>query len=308
MNHQHYLYTLLCGALLASTSCSHNIEVDANVPNGRIALEVTSGINTRAYDATWEAGDAMGIYMFNNNSTTISEGAENRNYTTTGDGKFSPVTTPANQTIYFPITGKTDFMAYYPWQSITKDASNKYLYAVNVASQTSQKAIDLMAAAKVVGKDKEHKEVAFEFTHKLAKIALTEIKHGDGLMSTDLQGLSVKLTNQRTKATYNVVDGGEVVVNTAEPASEVALLVANSNLAEAIVLPAASTAGMKLVFTLKNGDVYSWALSNAAQSSAFAAGKKYSYKITISKEELSVTSTITNWVSGNGTGDTGTAQ
>ncbi|MEG1898123.1 MAG: fimbrillin family protein [Bacteroidales bacterium] len=308
MNHQHYLYTLLCGALLASTSCSHNIEVDANVPNGRIALEVTSGINTRAYDATWEAGDAMGIYMFNNNSTTISEEAENRNYTTTGDGKFSPVTTPANQTIYFPITGQTDFMAYYPWQSITKDASNKYLYAVNVASQTSQKAIDLMAAAKVVGKDKEHKEVAFEFTHKLAKIALTEIKHGDGLMSTDLQGLSVKLTNQRTKATYNVVDGGEVVVNTAEPASEVALLVADSNLAEAIVLPAASTAGMKLVFTLKNGDVYSWALSNAAQSSAFAAGKKYSYKITISKEELSVTSTITNWVSGNGTGDTGTAQ
>ncbi|MEG0944779.1 MAG: fimbrillin family protein [Angelakisella sp.] len=293
---------------MASTSCSHNIEVDANVPNGRIALEVTSGINTRAYDATWEAGDAMGIYMFNNNSTTISEGAENRNYTTTGDGKFSPVTTSANQTIYFPITGKTDFMAYYPWQSITKDASNKYLYAVNVASQTSQKAIDLMAAAKVVGKDKEHKEVAFEFTHKLAKIALTEIKHGDGLTATDLQGLSVKLTNQRTKATYNVVDGGEVVVNTAEPASEVALLVANSNLAEAIVLPADSTAGMKLVFTLKNGDVYSWALSNAAQSSAFAAGKKYSYKITISKEELSVTSTITNWVSGNGTGDTGTAQ
>lgn len=305
---------LMAAAVAATvliTGCSKEENPTTPQRDNDRALNVTGGIQalTRAHDATWENDDAIGIYMFENTSTTISEEAENRKYTTTGNGNFSPVTTPTDQTIYFPITGKTDFMAYYPWQSITKDASNKYLYAVDVSSQTSQKAIDLMAPRKVTGKDKDNKDVAFEFTHKLAKIALTEIKNGDGLTANDLLGLTVKLTKQYTKATYDVVAGGEVVVNTTESTSEVTLLVAtDSKSAEAIVLPATSTAGMELVFTLANRDEYRWALSNATQSSAFAAAHKYSYKITISKKGLNVTSTITDWVSGNGVGEEGTAQ
>lgn len=306
---------LMAAAVVATiliTGC--NTEEKPVVPqrDNERALNVTGGIQalTRAHDATWDANDAIGIFMFATGTTTISEEAENRQYiTATGNSNFSPVTTPTDQTIYFPITGQTDFMAYYPWQSITKNADDKYLYAVDVATQTSQKAIDLMAADKVSGKDKDNTNVAFEFTHKLVKIALTEIKHGDGLTAIDLLGLTVKLSNQYTQATYDVVAGGEVTVNTTGQASDVALLVAtDSRSAEAIVLPATSTAGMELVFTLTNGDVYRWELSNASQTSAFAAAHKYSYKITVSKKGLSVTSTITDWVSGNGTGEEGTAQ
>lgn len=305
------LMTAAVAATILMTGC--NKEENPTTPqrdNDR-ALNVTGGIQalTRAHDATWEANDAIGIYMFATSTTTISEGAENRKYTTTGNGNFSPITTPIDQTIYFPITGKTDFMAYYPWQSITKDASNKYLYAVDVSNQTIQKAIDLMAADKVSGKDKDNKDVAFEFTHKLAKIALTEIKNGEGLTANDLTGLTVKLTKQYTKATYDVVGGGEVAVTTTEAQSDVTLLVAtDSKSAEAIVLPATSTADMELVFTLANGNEYRWALSNATQSRTFTAAHKYGYKITISKKGLNVTSTITDWVSGNGAGEEGTAQ
>ena len=299
-------------ATILITGCSKEENPTMPQRDNDRALNVTAGIQalTRAHDAVWENDDAIGIYMFENNSTTISEGAENRKYTTTGNGSFSPATTPTDQTIYFPITGKTDFMAYYPWQSITKGAGDKYLYAVDVSSQLSQKAIDLMAADKVTGKDKDHKDVAFEFTHKLTKIALTEIKHGDGLTANDLTGLTVKLTKQYTKGTYDVVAGGEVAVNTIETPTDITILVAaDSKSAEAIVLPAAATTGMEMVFTLTNGDEYRWALSNATQSSAFAAAHKYSYKITISKVGLSVTSTIKDWVSGNGDdGEEGTAQ
>lgn len=294
-------------ATLLITGCSKDENSTPPQKDNERALNVTAGIQalTRAHDAVWQNNDAIGIYMFATGTTTLSEGAENRKYTTpTGNGSFSPATTPTDQTIYFPITGKTDFVAYYPWQSITKNAANKYLYTVDVSSQATQQNIDLMAADKVSGKDKDHTAVAFEFTHKLVKISLTEIKNGD-----ELTGLTVKLTGQQTHATYDVVTGGEVAVNTSEAKTDIALLVAaDSKSAEAIVLPAASTAGMELVFTLTNGNTYRWALSNATQSSAFAAAHKYSYKITISKKGLSVTSTITDWVSGNGAGEEGTAQ
>lgn len=306
--------TQLMAAAVAATLLMAGCNQDENptATQNQRALNVTGGIRalTRAHDAAWEANDAIGIFMLADATTTISEEAENRKYLTpTGNGNFSPATTPTDETIYFPITGQTDFVAYYPWQAIAA-SEGKYLYAVDVATQAAQRAIDLMAADKVSGKDKDDTAVAFQFTHKLVKVALTEIKAGDGLTATDLQGLTVTLTNQQTQATYDVVTGGEVVVNTTVPAPDVALLVApNSQSAEAIVLPAASTAGMELVFTLTGGDVYRWALSNATQSSTFVAGSKYSYKITVSKKGLNVTSSITDWVQGNGAdGEDGTAE
>lgn len=275
-------------------------------------LNVTGMVRalTRAHDAAWDTDDAIGIFMLANGTTAISEGARNRKYVTAnGDGKFAPVITPDDQTIYFPMTGQTDFMAYYPWQNIAADGGN-YLYAVDVSNQTTQKNIDLMAADKVTSKDKDHAVVAFEFAHKLVKIVLTNITNGDGLTAADLQGLKVKLTNQCTKATYDIIKGGEVAVNTGEAKSEIPLpAAAGGTSAEAIVLPAASTAGMELVFTLADGEPFRWTVSKAANSQEFISGKEYCYKITISRSGLSVTSTIKDWVSGNGeNGEEGTAE
>ena len=307
--------TSLLTAAIAATILLAGCNRDENqlIPterDGRAALNATGGIRalTRAYDAAWDTDDQIGIFMFKTGTTEISEGAENRIYETTdGTGSFTPVTTPTDQTIYFPIVGKTDFMAYYPYTA-TLGADNK-TYAVDVTDQTSQKAIDLLAADKVIGKDKENTSVAFQFSHKLVKILLTDIKHGDGLTAADLEGLTVKLTQQRTKATYDVKAGGEVVVNETGGKTDVSLLVADdSQSAEAIVLPAASTAGMELVFTLANNEVFRWALSNATASAKFEVGKKYSYKITISRRGLIVTSTVNDWVAGNGeNGEEGTA-
>lgn len=299
------LLTVAVAATILLAGCSR--DESPNIPmekDGRTALNATGGIRalSRAHDAAWDTNDQIGIFMLKTTTTEISEAAENRKYKTSdGTGRFTPAAD--DQTIYFPITGGTDFMAYYPWQEIAKDASDKYLYAVNVSTQSSQKAIDLLVADKVIGRDKEHPDVAFVFSHKLVKIHLTEIKHGDGLTAADLNGLTIKLTEQRINATYDVIAGGEVVVNGAGDKTDIPLLVAaNSQSAEAIVLPVTSTAGMELVFTLTNGEVFRWAIDSAADSKStqFVAGNKYSYKITISRRGLIVTSTVNDWVAGNG--------
>ena len=49
-------------ATLLLTACQNDEETMQT--DARVALQVTSGIQTRAYDATWEANDEIGIFGF----------------------------------------------------------------------------------------------------------------------------------------------------------------------------------------------------------------------------------------------------
>lgn len=290
-------------ALLAG--CSSEENEGMAMDDGRVALQVSSGIDvqTRAHDDSWDIGDAIGIYMLDGDAPESG----NRKYTTK-DGKHEgSFTADKGQTIYFPTSGDTrDFIAYYPW----RDLKGSTTYNVDVTSQTFQEAIDLMGAAKVTGKSKSDPAVAFTFTHKLVKLYMTIKPDGSSLNFSDLAGLKVTITNQRTKATYDVLAGGGVTVDTTGNAEEITLkTVADGTISEGIVLPAEDTAGMLLTFELGSGETFTWAVKNAEKSKSFAAGSKYLYNITVSKTALEVTSTVTDWTPGNGAeGESGSAQ
>lgn len=295
----------LCAAAFLTTGCSNENEAATPENDGRVALQVNSGIDvqSRAHDDTWEADDAIGIYMLKDGTIEAS----NSKYTTEADGTngaFAPAAD--NQTIYFPVNGETrDFIAYYPYRELVQDN----IYPVDVTTQTSQKDIDLMGAGKVTGKDKNHPAVAFTFTHKLVKLALTIQPDGTSLTAEELEGLTVTLTNQQTKATYNVVTGDPVTISESEPATITLLTVADGTKAEGIVLPNEDTQDMLLEFKLKDSsDTFHWAIKEAPKSQKFAAGSKYLYTITLSRTGIEVTSTVTDWLPGNGEGESGNAQ
>ncbi|WP_455665055.1 fimbrillin family protein [Phocaeicola sp.] len=297
------LLVLASAALLAG--CSNENNEGMTDPDGRVALEVSSGIDvrTRAHDDQWDKGDAIGIYMLNG---TTPESV-NCKYTTAADAKEGSFSAADGQTIYFPIDGaKRDFIAYYPWQNIPAGST---AYSVDVTTQTTQKAIDLMGAAKVTGKDKNQPAVAFLFTHKLVKLYMTLKPDGSSLNANDLEGMTVTLTNQRTKATYDVLTNGSVTVDTSGELAVITLnTAADGTTAEGIVLPTGDTSGMLLTFALNGGETFTWAVHDAELSKLFAAGSKYIYTITIGKTDLKVTSTVTDWTSGNGDGESGSAQ
>lgn len=291
----------MAAAFLSLAGCGNDNEGTTPDGDGRVALQVTSGINvqTRAYNDTWESGDAIGIYMLNEETAE----AENCKYTTGETGKSGRFTADAANTIYFPINGDSrDFTAYYPYkETIAND-----IYQVDVTTQTSQKDIDLMGAAKVTGKSKNDADVAFGFAHKLVKLAMTIKPDGTSLTAADMKGLKVVITNQPVLATYDVVKGGDVSVITTPdtPDVDIELLTnADGTAAEGIVLPNASTEGMYLRFTLKGIDTpFAWEIHTAAQSQQYEAGKKYVYTITLAKTAFNVTSTVTEWTPGNGEG------
>lgn len=290
----------LLSALLLFAGCN-STDGPATPQEQRTAIQVSSGIQTKAYDNKWEENDAIGVFMLNGN--TLEQ--ENNKYTTIGStGTFSA---DATNTIYFPIDGtRRDFVAYYPYQSLSQGATTLTL---SVNDQYSQKKIDLMGCSKVTGKHKNNPKVNFAFNHKLVKIVMTIEPEYPSLTRADLQSMKVEITNQQLKGTYNVLKGGDVTVDkVSDPADITLRTTADGTFSEGIILPNTSTAGMQLRFTLRNGMVFTWIISTAPSSKRYEAGNKYIYSITLKRTALEVTSTITNWGSGNGNGESGSAE
>ena len=81
-------YILLAAAVLSVAACNKG-EMTPDTGT-RVALQVTSGIQTRAYNATWEAGDDIGIFGFTQGDAPTQAYTNVRYVTTGGDGAFAP--------------------------------------------------------------------------------------------------------------------------------------------------------------------------------------------------------------------------
>lgn len=294
-----------CIVMFLAGGCSSDSEKDMPEGDGRVPLQVSSGIDvqTRAHDKTWDKDDAIGIFMLSGADVE----AANKLYTTASESTTGVFAAAEGNTIYFPINGTTrDFVAYYPYRDLGEGNTT---YKVDVSDQIPQKKIDLMGTKKVEGKHKDDPKVEFVFTHKLVKLALTIQTDGISLTTDDLKDIKVKLTDQRTQATYDVVKGGTVTV---DMQTDLVPLFLETNSqgtsAEGIVLPCDDTRGMILQFDLMNGIRFEWAVNKADQSKQFKAGSKYVYTITLATTGLEVTSTIEDWTPGNGDGESGKAE
>ena len=284
-------FSTLVLATLLLTACQNDEETMQT--DTRVALQVTSGIQTRAYDDQWEEKDDIGIFGFTQGDAPAQAYTNVRYVTMGGDGAF----TPEGTTIYLPTDGSSlDFVAYYPY---TATAMTDGVYTVNVTDQSDQSAIDLMAADTQTA-DRINNTVAFNFEHKLSKIVLT-FKPGDGMALSELTGMKVQLTNQQPKATFDVTQpDGEVVVGTNTPATLTLNTDADGTSSEGIVLPSANFDGMTLHLELADGSsFFNWDLNNS-KADKFEAGKKYVYDITVNRSRLDVTATIEDWTPGNG--------
>lgn len=278
-------------ATLLLTACQNDEETMQT--DARVALQVTSGIQTRAYDDQWEKGDEIGIFGFTQGDAPTQAHTNVRYVTTGGNGTF----TPDGTTIYLPTDGSSlDFVAYYPH---TTDLENG-IYTVDVEDQSDLSTIDLMAAGTQTA-DRSKNTVAFNFEHKLSKIVFN-FTAGVGMDESELAGMKVQLTNQQTLATFDVTQpDGEVVVGTNTPATLTLNTDADGMSSEGIVLPSTNFDGMTLHLELSDGgSFFNWNLNKSQNADKFEAGKKYVYDITVNRSGLGVTATITDWTPGNG--------
>ncbi len=203
---------LLALAVLAGCSNDENLP-GGNDSDSRVALQVTSGIQTRAYDDQWEANDAIGIFALMPRTTEIATDETsgtaqgNRQYSTLENalGTFNPA--DKNATIYLPVDGSTrDFTAYYPYKPEMAGST----YKIDLSNQAEQKDIDFMVSttqqaegsSKTKGISKTDPTVQFRFEHKLSKVRLN-IKTGAGFKGnhSELAGMTVASRDSRRPPT-----------------------------------------------------------------------------------------------------------
>lgn len=253
----------------------------------------SQSVKTRVANSSWEAGDAIGLYMKSSGAVLSSSSlATNAKYVLSdGTSSFSAVS--ESDKIYFPFHGESvDFIAYYPY----KETLNDLNYPVDVSDQSNLSSIDLMYSNNVVNVNASSENVELTFKHQLSNVILN-ISMVDA-PEEDLSELKVEITNVNTKASFSLVDGK--LSDESDPANVVFNIASNGKRAEAILLPIESLSGKSLVLTTKES-TYSYDLSKAGLES-LDNSTKYTFNVKLKLGQGAViegvTATIIDWTDG----------
>lgn len=266
-------------------SCADNDENSQWTDPNQVQFTASiQGLVTKATDDAWEEGDQIGIFMKDAAAEWSAAGTQNVAYTTDAAGALSP----AGTVIYYPSEDATvDFMAYYPYTAGLSGTT----YNVNVATQTSQSAIDLLYADNAKGVQKADGNVVLNFSHKLAKVVFNIVPDGVTITEGDLGSLTVALQNVNTTAAFDLATG---TLGSAAGQANVNMLVdATAKTAEAIILP--GDGPIEVAFTF-NGETK----TGTMDTPSFAAGSKYTYNVSLSMGDAENAvhfgnATITDW-------------
>lgn len=294
---------ILLTTTLLLAACSSDSDPAVNNDGRRVPLQVTGYIAdtphgiTRAHGTSWDAGDQIGLYAVNSDTTEPIEDGSNVCYSTTSGGETSgtiylPFTTTTP--IILPPTGNIDVYGYYPYSS---GATNPTAVAVNVSTQDPQNAIDLMTTGKVSSStyggstpiNSANSTCQLLFQHRLTKLVfnldLTEM--------VSVSTTSLTIGSQKTSATYSIYTD---VLTCSGDANQTITAVRTTNEAlsksyEAIVLPndaSTNPASDRTVTIVVDGRSYTFTIaksgassSNKVITSSFDAGKKYIYNVKV---------------------------
>ena len=220
--------SLMLTTALLMTSCGQDITEDPEPSKGLVALQLSSGISvskTRAFDTTWEGGNAIGVfttvkgdktkitksgsldnanigYQINSELNTYNAGTYKYTY-----GSFTP--TSQNKKIYLPVDGSPiDVYAYYPYKNAVSATIPLGVEIPTTQTLTNQKTIDVLMADKVSTTeapiDIDNPNVELLFNHVMSKV-IVYVMPGVGFSEADLAGekvSSVQLLKQPKDATF----------------------------------------------------------------------------------------------------------
>lgn len=294
-------------ATLILASCSSEKERPA-ITGGADAPRFSATIGapqSRAFDTTWENGDAIGISCLTGGKTYT-----NVAYSTTGDGNFN-VVNPGTE-IYYNDNNEVTFTAYYPY------TANTTSYGADTWNQADQKSFDFLWA-QAAGR-KAAPNVAFSFAHKMAKVNIT-VKKGADVSFDEVKSAVLSLEGFKHEGGFNVEDGNAFVTGNASVFDFANATIAAHNAPlkvnesdetvtyTLIFFPQEFTAALPFTATLTGMQSFSAALdftaANATKDSEakneWIAGRQYNLSVTLNKTSATVNGcTILPWEEVNG--------
>lgn len=159
---------------------------------------VISGIESRAFNQSWEQGDEIGI---------SGAGRTNVCYLTNGLNGTFDVKTPGEQ-IYFQDENEVTFTAYYPYTDLE---ANAMTISADTKVQPDQKKFDFLWTQ--ANGSKNSPNVNLNFAHRMAKVSFT-VRPGDGMSFDEVKAARLSLSGFSHTGSFDVNNGKAVADNT----------------------------------------------------------------------------------------------
>lgn len=308
-----FMATLAAAVLTACNNDENNV-IDTGSSQATFTAAIDGQVNTRAYDRTWEAGDAIGISGISGGITYT-----NVQYVTDSEGTNGNfrVETSGNE-IYYQDDNPVTFTAYYPWANL---ASGVTTITADTRAQASQSDFNFLWSRQTGSKASPN--VQFLFAHKMAKLVLT-IQKGNDVSYQEVQDAVLSLGGFKYSGTFNVTDGTTSTAddlatgwtfagNTSETgynAPFVPNATAESVSYTLILFPQEFSSPLPITATLTGMQSFSATLDFTAANvdagdtdakNEWVAGRQYNLSVTLHKTDITVDGcTIQGWDEANG--------
>ena len=285
----------LACSLLTLAACSSGNSSDPLPSTGqesqKLPININTSVDTRVIDNSFEKGDNIGLFVVNYNAdgsagTLNATGNHVNNMKYTYNGTW----TPASPTYWKDNTTHADFYLYYPYTGSIDDV-NAMPWNVNADQSTSTKykSADLLIG-KTTNVAPTETAVKIDAKHVMSQMVVS-LKPGNGFTEESLgkAKISVKINRLKTQATANLVTGKLTAKGND---ADLTPLKEEGNNYKALIIPQAVGEG-KLITVNVDGRDYQ--LKKAANFTAFEAGKKHKFTVTLSKTSNGVNVNITKW-------------
>lgn len=303
-----YLHIILAAvAALTLAACDKEEAEPKSVRNYPTFSATIEGIETRAFDTSWEPDDQIGISVTNgivSGGNITGGGASNLLHEHQGNGNFTVKN--LDQQIIFTDNNKVHFVAYYPYRAYSTSSSstaftakNPIISNISTADQSNQKNIDFLWAEAEGSKNDPN--VEFKFAHMMSKITLI-FKNGVGM---DVSTISTYKTTGivHSGGKFYINDNGKCSTTTSASTSSTTITPFKVDLED----DKAITSFIIIPQTLKTADAVKLTISTTTNDTfecnlpfhdtMIAAGKNYQFHIKVSKTKMTVSeSSITDWV------------
>lgn len=292
------LFLLLAGITLSSCNNDDDCKECEIDESRRIILSshVMMGAEPRLQDDQIESGQKLSLFItpYNTTSEILYPNIE---IIANGTGGF------VGQSMYFPIDGRNiDFYAIHPFKS-GASLTNPVNFSIETDQSSEDRYLnsDLLFATRV-NRSRNDNPISMIFSHKMSKLDIT-IENNDGL---DLGTLSSFTVSNILPSTTITINDGNITEATGAPVSINAYGVtpaletrASVSGIHAIIVPQTIPALRELFRFTVGQQTYVY---TTTEEFTFLGGNKHAVKLTISAGEISITSSITPWISGGSIG------
>ena len=267
--------------LLALTACSSgSSELDPTpkpTPAAKVPINISTSIQSRATDLAFEAGDQIGLFVVNHQADgsaatlqTTGNYIDNTKFTYDGTWKAATPTywkdnsTPADFYIYYPYTSSISNIEAMPWTVNTDQSTTENYKASELLIGKTTNATPTESAVKIDAK------------HVLSQMII-KLVAGNGFTEASLAATA----NLSTGAVTAKGDDTDLI-----PLKE------EGNSYKALIIPQAVGEGNLITVNVDGRD---FNLPKSSKFSAFEAGKKHKFTVTLSKTSNGVNVNISKW-------------